>query len=147
LPTLWIHPNAQLPPKPLTLFPSVSSGNIKRDILFDDLIQLVYFAYELKQNEINFLLLMILISCAFRARFLSLVRYTRALFQMSAQLFWVPVLVVALMLNAVTRDLNSLLMAVITNNISEPIYITWFDFGARDEKIDFWGANASRHKP
>ena len=130
-----------------TLFPSISVSNIKQNIVFEDLVSMIYLSYELKQNEINAVLLMMLMSFTVRSQISNLVKYIRALFQMTAQLLWVPVLVTALSFNALTRDINSLAKALVTLNISKSIYITWFDAGVRDEKFGFWRANATRHNP
>jgi hypothetical protein len=128
------------------LFPSVDVGNIKLKISFDDFFKLLQRVYETKSNEINVMLLIVCIVFFTGSKIYKAIKYISVTLRLFLFVQWLPMLLILLCINAVFRSNSSLFQALITIDISEIIYQTWFDFGGREYNLGFWSTNGSRYK-
>jgi hypothetical protein len=128
---------------------SINSNNVKFDINFNDLIELLFYSYEVKANEMNLLFLILIFIILFKIfnksddwQYSKIIRirvksiYTKSI---------VSTLFLAIILNVFIRDINSLLLSILTFNLTDSIYITWFDFGSRNRDLDVWLVEDSRY--
>ena len=128
---------------------SINSDNVKLDINFNNLTELFFYSYEYKANEMNLLFLTLILIILFKNYTKSKYRKFSKIFGMRAKSIYiksiVSVLFLAITLNVFVRDVNSLLLSILTFNLNDSIYITWFDFGLRNRDLDVWRVNDSRY--
>lgn len=128
------------------LFSSVDVGNIKIKVSFDNFFKLLKRVYETKSNEINVMLFIVSVAVLTRGKIYKAIKYISVTLRLFLSVQWLPMLLILLCINAVFRSNSSLFQAIITIDISEIIYQTWFDFGRREYNLGFWGTNGSRYQ-
>lgn len=124
---------------------TVNGDIVKLSIDIEKIPDLIIYAYDLKSNEINSVLLAVVFIFGVRQKIFSLVKamVPTVLLNINVALILFSLLFLS---NAIFRITPSPLGVFFGGEFSDPIYLTWMDFGGRNETLDFWTEYDKRYK-